>query len=337
MYGLRSVNWNGIDELAFNYYASYLFVHGANPYVTSMQPILSQRGIFPTVELNGQFEYAYDYPALSFLPYAIIPILGINNFFVFIPILIFMTLFIAYYIYYKSGFNRFVLIPLVVWLFMTFTLVGTVNQYLAVSVLFLLAYVERKRIIVSGILLGLAASVIQLVWFAIPFFFILLYKEYGSKNLAKSIGITLATFLIINGYFLILTPKIFLSDMFTVFGLTKLVVFGPNIMQFMILHYPVASWFSATIAIITLLSLFVLFYLYTDTLKPLIAVAPIMIFFLTWRNISIYGIPFIPVIIAIYYIHENERDEGHFEEQKANPLCCFGACGIVCYYRVCST
>ena len=25
MYGIRSVNWNGIDELGFNYYAAYLF------------------------------------------------------------------------------------------------------------------------------------------------------------------------------------------------------------------------------------------------------------------------------------------------------------------------
>ena len=29
----------------------------------------------------------------------------------------------------------------------------------------------------------------------------------------------------------------------------------------------------------------------------------------TWRNLSIYGIPFVPVIIAIYYAYE--RGEGH--------------------------
>jgi uncharacterized membrane protein len=307
MYSFRSVNWNGIDELAYNYYASYLFVHGTNPYLASMQPILQQRNIFPTVQLNGTFEYKYDYPAFSFLPYVFMPLFNMSNFFTFILIVTFLTVFVAYFIYYKSGFNKLVLIPIGVWFFITYTLVGTSNQYLAVSVLFLIAYVERRRFLLSGVLLGLSASIIQLVWFAIPFFYILVYRESGSRGLFKCVGATLILALVVNSYFILVSPSAFISNSFAIFGLNKLVFFGPNIVQFILAYYPVASWYSAVISITTLLALFVLFYLYTDTLRPLIAVGPIMIFFLAWRNISIYGLPFIPVIIAIYYVGEKDR------------------------------
>jgi uncharacterized membrane protein len=329
MYSIRNVNWNGVDELAYNYYASYLFVHGTNPYLASMQTILQQHSIFPTVQLNGMFEYAYDYPALSFLPYLFLPLFGISNFFAFILITLFLAVFAAYYIYYKSGFNKWVLVPLAVWLFMTFTLVGTVNQYLAVSLLFLIAYVERKRVLLSGILLGLSASIIQLVWFAIPFFYILVYREYGNKHLLKCIGFTVLAFLAVNGYFLVISPKAFVNNVFAVFGTSKLVAYGPNILQLILPHYGLPSWYPAIVSIVTLLSLLALFYLYTNTLKPLIAVAPIMIFFLAWRNISIYGMPFIPIIIAVYYIHDKEPKPVDLLKDRRPILYSFAALAVV--------
>jgi|GEM_PF-975608 uncharacterized membrane protein len=308
MYGLRSVNWNGIDELAYNYYASYLFVHGTNPYTASMQPILQQKNIFPTVQLNGTFEYAYDYPALSFLPYSFMPLLGISNFFVFIMVAVFFSILAAFAVYRKSGYNNLVLIPLAVWLAASYTLIGTSNQYIAVSIIFLLAYLERKRALLSGMLLGMAASIIQLVWFAIPFFFVLILRENGSEHMLKCIGGAVIAFILINSYFIIISPLVFTKSIFAVFGLTKLVFYGPNIMQLLVSHYPVASWYSAAISMITLLAFLVLYYFYTKTLKPLVAILPAMIFFLSWRNISIYGLPFIPVILAIYYVHDKGAD-----------------------------
>ncbi len=308
MYGLRGVNWNGIDELGFNYYAAYLFVHGTNPYTASMAPILQQRSIFPTVQLNGTYEFAYDYPALSFLPYSFMPLLGISSFFVFIVIATFLSVMATYIVYRKSGYNNLILIPLAVWLFITFTLVGTSNQYLAVSVLFLIAYLERKRPLLSGALLGVAASIIQLVWFAIPFFFILVLREYGNRHLGKCVAAAIAAFLIVNSYFIIISPVIFLKSIFYVFGLSKLVFYGPNIMQFFVSHYYVASWYPLIVSVTTLIASLFLYYFYTRTLKPLIVLIPMTIFFLTWRNISIYGLPFVPVILAIFYVNDKDSN-----------------------------
>ena len=67
MYGFSNIQWNGVDELAANYYSAYLTLHGVNPYTSSMQPIYNARHVFPTVLLNGSYEDFYAYPALSFL------------------------------------------------------------------------------------------------------------------------------------------------------------------------------------------------------------------------------------------------------------------------------
>ncbi len=303
--GLRGTNWKGVDEVAFNYYASYLLIHGTNPYTTSMLPILSKYNITPTFLLNGSTESAYDYPALSFLPVLFLPLLiplsKLHNFLAFIAILSFITTLIAFFVYKKSKFNKLTLIPLAVWLIVTYAFIGTIDQYIAVSLFLVIAYTERKNIVLSSIFLGLAASTIQLAWFALPFFYILRLREEGKGRTLKSILISLAVFLIINSYFLIIAPRNFIADMFGIFGASKLILYGPNIMQILLRSYGVALWYPAVISIIALATLMLLFYFYTSTLKPLIAIAPAFIFFLSWRNLPMYGIAFVPLMIVLCY------------------------------------
>ena len=228
-------------------------------------------------------------------------------------IAIFISILAAYIVYLRSGYNKLVLIPLGVWLFVTYIFVGTANQYIAVSFLFLMAYLERRRPILSGILLGLSASIIQLVWFAIPFFLVLVLREHGTKHMLKCLASGALVFLIICGYFIIISPRIFLGNILGLFGFSKLIFYGPNIMQFFVSHFYIDSWYPAAISAIALLAALALYYCYTKTLKPLVAVLPAMIFFLSWRNISIYGLPFVPLIIAIYYIHD-DRSERKLED-----------------------
>jgi len=89
--------------------------------------------------------------------------------------------------------------------------------------------------------------------------------------------------------------------------LARLQFSGISIMQLFLVFYHVSYWYSTfLIAIVLVLSL-VLFYLYTDTLRPLIAVVPLFIFFLSWRNLPSYATAFIPLLIAVYYF---EKDDG---------------------------
>lgn len=308
---LRTGNWKGVDEVAFNYYASYLLLHGSNPYTTSMLPMLARYNITPTFLLNGSTESAYDYPALSFLPVAIlpeiIPLQNLHNFLAFIAILVFLSTLIAFIIYRKSKYNKFVLVPIAVWLIATYAFLGTIDQYMAVSLFLVIAYTERKNLVLSSIFLGLAASTIQLAWFALPFFYILVAREKGNGAFIKSILISLLVFLLINSYFIIISPASFLKDMFGIFGTSKLLLYGPNIMQVLLRSYGVMLWYPAIVSIMALLLFIVLFYLYTATLKPLIAMAPAFIFFLSWRNLPMYGLAFVPLILVLCY--ENEKSK----------------------------
>jgi uncharacterized membrane protein len=308
MYGFSTPNWNGVDELAYNYYAADLFNHGMNPYTTSMEPILTQRHISPTVELDGVYEYAYDYPPLSFLAFLMIPLLGITSFFSFIFIVVMLSIFASFIIYQRSGHQRMLLLPIGIWLFFTFTLVGTSSHYLAIAVFVLLGFLERKRAILSGVLLGLGAATIQLAWFFIPFLFVLELREFGREHFLKQAGAALLTFLAVCAYFVLLSPQQTIGNIFALFGLNKLPFYGINIMQFSYAFYPVAYWYSAFVSIAAFALMLALFYFYTKSLLPMLAVVPAMIFFLSWRNITLYSLPAIPLLLAVYYSENRASD-----------------------------
>lgn len=299
MYVSTGIQWNGVDEVAFNYYAGYLLLHGQNPYTASMAPILAEYNIVPTVQLNGQYETAYDYPALSFLAFLPIPLLGIKNMLSFTYVTIFLTLVSGFIIYRRSGLDRKALIPLAGWFVATFSLVGVGSQYLAIPIFLLLAYLLRQRAWLSGVMLGLAASTLQLAWFALPFFYVLAFKEHGKRHALYGIAATAAVFLAINGYFMLASPAS-ISNIFSLFGLSKLVLYGTNIMQ-IISYYALPYWYSAFISVMCYSFVLALYFFYTKTLKPLLAIVPMMIFFLSWRNITIYGLPFIAILLAVYF------------------------------------
>ena len=300
-------SWRGVDEITYGYYASYFALHGKDPYTMNMASSLSQYGTPATIQLNGTVEGAYNYPALSLLPTIILSLLNVYGYVNVAIIAAFITIAVSFLIYYKSNYNSAVLLPIVAWLFASFDTVPTINQYLAVGVFLVLAYMLRKRTPLYGVLLGLAASTIQLAWFAIPFFLIITLREDGRKKFLQSLAIALAVFLLINGYFILQNPKAFLIDVFGVFGTSKLLPGGANIAQFFISSYGVPLWVPAAITVMTFITFMVLFYFYTATLRPLIAIVPIFIFFLSWRNLEYYGLAFIPLILVLCYHVEKEK------------------------------
>ncbi len=317
MYGFQTTNWNGVDELAYNYYSAYLFDHGVNPYTSSMQPIIVQRNIPPTVQLNGLYEYAYDYPPLSFLAFLPIPLLGITSFMVFIWLVLLISVIACFIIYWKAGRDRLLLVPIAVWLFFSYIVVGTTSHYLAMVIFVFLAYIERKRPVLSGALLGLAASTIQLAWFFIPFFFVLELREFGRDHFLKQVGASALVFIAICAYFIALSPQQTLGNIFALFGLNKLVFYGINIMQFSYAFYPVASWYSAFISVSVLVVMLALFYFYTKSLLPVIAVVPALVFFLSWRNIIFYSVSAVPLLLAVYYTASGASDIVHDKKYAA--------------------
>jgi len=314
--GLRGSNWKGIDEIAYNYYASYLLLHGTNPYRASMMPIISEHNITPTYQLNGTVETAYDYPALSFIPVLFLGLFVLHSFNPFIIVVIFISTVSAFIVFRGTKYKLLVLMPLAAWLLITYFFIGTIDQYLCVAIFLLLAYTERKNTLLSAIFLGLSASVQQLSWFAIPFFLILVFREKGKKDLLMTIGIMLLVFLGVNSYFIALGPLQFLRNILSLFGSSKLLVAGTEIMQVFVRSYGVALWYPVFASALVLLSSMVLLYFYTKTLKPLIAIAPAFIFMLSWHNFLMYSLAYVPLLIVLCY----EKDSNALKDTATKKI-----------------
>ena len=309
LYPLRGTNWKGVDEIAYNYYASYLLLHGTNPYTVSMFPIIKAHNITPTYLLNGSVETAYDYPAFSFLPVLFLGSFNLGNFISFIGIVVLVTIIVTFIIYKKISYKAAALLPIAAWLLVTYAFMGTIDHYISVALFLLLAYTERESPIISGIFMGLSASTIQLSWFALPFLFVLMYRENGKNSVLKAICIAVLTFLVVNSYFIAASPKLFIENIFGLFGTSGLLVSGTNIMQVLIRSYGVALWYPAVLSLLAFAVLITLFYLYTYTLKPLLAIAPAFIFMLSWHNFLMYSLPYVPLIILLCYEKESRLED----------------------------
>jgi uncharacterized membrane protein len=330
-YGFKSYDWNYVDELAYNYYSSYLFLHGLNPYTQSMKPVLENRSTIPSpFMLNGTYDYTYYYPALSFLAYIPITAIGVTDLLSFIVVLTFLAIVSAFEVYYKSGFNKLTLIPLAAWLGSSFFLSFSTNAYLSVSTLLLFAYFYRNKIAISGILIGLAASATQLSWFALPFFFLLTARKLGNKKMVKQISFSFAAFIAINGYFIANAPGATLNSLFSLFFTNRLQFAGIDMVQFLLAFYPVSYGYSALISAISLIAMMFLFYFYGKSARTLLAVAPAFIFFLSWRNFAVYGLAYIPLLIAIYYTgNESEKKEADKLKSKKPMLILLGSVVLI--------
>jgi len=330
MYGFSNTQWNGVDELAANYYSAYLTLHGINPYTSSMQPIYNARHIFPSLLLNGSYEDFYAYPALSFLVYAPFVAMGIgsNSFMPFIALLIFFVISAAAIVYIHLGKNLNLLIPLSVWLIACYSLAGVSNVFI-VSIFVVLAYIFSKHSFLSGIFLGIAASVTQLAWFALPFFYIMTFNR--KRGLGMQVFGTAVSFLLINAVFIILSPSAFISSTLGILGTHSLVFYGSNIAQFFYAFYPVSQAYLSILSITVLLFSMLVYYLYSKSARLLIALAPIFVFFLSWRNISIYGLAYIPLMLAVYY---GKGDEGETDRMKDKKYIIYGILLIIIVFSI---
>jgi uncharacterized membrane protein len=328
MYAFNNLSWGGVDELAYNYYAARLFLNGTNPYTQSMQPILNERVIFPTVLLNGSYEYAYDYPALSFLSYVPVVALGVKSFYSFVGILVFLSVLSSFAVYYKSGFNNNAFIPLAAWLGLAFSLASVSNTFLAVSVFLLFAYMFKEKPIESGILLGLAASVTQVAWFALPFFYVLALRHHGLKGMRNQILASFAVFILINIYFVALSPAATLNNIFALFGAGKLPFYGPNLMQLFVSFFAMPNYATEVASGLAMLWALAMLYLYTKSAKTALALAPAFVFFIAWRNISIYAIPYVPLLLLMFY-HKDRLDAAEQNQMKSKKLMLYSALAVI--------
>ena len=332
-YKIHAAQWKGTDEMVFNYYASYLLLHGTNPYAAMMMPALTTYQLTPTYGLDGRCECSYDYPALGFLLLTLLPLSTQNFLHVLVLVALMLVVFVAFLLYRKSGNDGYALLPITAWFAAVFYFYpDALTGLIAVSLLLLLAYIYRSRTVLCSILLGLAVSTHPLAWFVVPFFFVMILRSSGKGAALKSVLITIAIFAIVNGYFIAISPYKTVGNILSLF-FVKLQFSGPSLIQLLVAFFPVAYWsLTLTMAVAFVLSL-ALFYLYTDTLRPLLAVAPMAVLFLSWRNMPAYAYVFIPLLIAVYYTEKDGIKDIMKDKRMiaclAVPAMIFVACALL--------
>ena len=313
--------WNGSDEIAANYYAASLMLQGQNPYTHSLAPVLAQLHETPTVLLNGSYEVSYPYPPLSFIAFLFIPALGIQSFLSYIFVLMFMVAVSAYIVYSNSGSRVELLLPLGVWFFCTYIFVGVVSQYLAISLFLLLAYLNRRKPLLSGCLLGLASSTIQNAWFALPFFYLLSFMEGGKRPLFVQALASAGVFLAISAAFVVTAPSAYIGNVASILRSNSLVFIGTDIMQYAVAFYPLPSWYLVFESVLVMLACLAAFYVYRKSAHTLLAIAPAFVFFLAWRNFVFYSLPFIPILLVMYYDKKAGENKPDIISDRKPLLC----------------
>lgn len=314
----ESLNYN--DATALNHQASLLFIKGENPYETSniveaveeykvptehLTPL--KKGDFAEVfpyptgdELDNalnkakassdapplEFESKVSYPAGSFIFQAPFVALGLEDtrWFYLLCALAIMSV-----IYWQAPQRlRLLVIAAFATNLMLWNLIGTGTTDTLYVLFVLLGWILRRRLWLSALFMGLAATTKQIAWLFILFYLVLLIREVGWKRALQSLGIIAVTFTLINLPFIFDAPQAWLEGVLAPV-LDPMFPKGVGLVAFSIAGMLPPNSLLFTIIEITVLTLALVWYYFNCRKYPqaglLLAVLPL---FFAWRSFSCY-------------------------------------------------
>ena len=322
----------GTDELAIDYYAAATFLAGHNPYTANFNQDLANSDISPTLNLNGTRQYTYTYPALNFLlltPFA--ALIGSYSNFLWVALTMGTAILImCLVLLFRAGNdNTQLLIPAFAISLAMFSLTPWALPKLIVMLLLLLAYIFRQKAYAYPILLGMAVSVHEIAWIAFPFFLILTLKENGRKRALLVFAISAAVFLVINAYFLYSSTAAFVNNLLGS-GLPWLLPRGLDLMQFLIVFYPVEYGYLFPFFLLLYAVMLLLFYL-SKGARPLICLATSVLFMFSTSSSFSYILPFMPLLVYLLIERKHEEKANAKSRRKIAYSACVLAALLVLF------
>lgn len=274
-----------------------------------------ERAIQDPSQAPPEYESRVCYPAASFLLPAPFIFLGITD--IRIVYAIFVLAGLAYAIWIIPARRRLlfigaVLISLDLWN----SIAGGETGSLCFPLMLVSWLALDRNLWVSAVFMGLSVSDKQTAWFFIPFFLILLFRQYGVKKLASALAIIAGIFAITNLPFAISDPGLWLTSIISPMsdpmfpiggGLASLLTGG-------ILH--IQSSLPFTILEGAVFVVAIIWYwrngMRYPQAGPLLAIVPL---FFAWRSLWSYF--FYVAIISLAYIMS--RDDSYHSTSTA-PL-----------------
>ncbi len=307
------------DGTSLDTNAAILLLEGRNPYTDSNMVDLARR--FPiqpdwtTPLRHGQFANRLDYPSMSDLQSVLDTDLRAKSTPEFesevsYPSLSFLTLvpFVALHDYNVLPFYLLSYMALVAigwklarrelrpWLLLlalanvpmwTSTTGGNLDIFAILLVV--MAWLFRNRRWSSALLFGLALASKQTAWFFLPFYAILLFRQYGLKEVFYRMTVAAGVFLLFNLPFILWNPHAWLSGMLTPLD-SYMFPMGVGIIDFSITHLlpyfnqPVYTMLEASAMLGSLLWYWRICRKHPEA-ALLLAVLPL---FLAWRSLPSY-------------------------------------------------
>ncbi|MDP9729556.1 hypothetical protein [Alicyclobacillus tolerans] len=319
----------GTDELAFDQYAFYLVMHHINPYISSMKPAFEMYHVSPigyTFTYSGTPVTTLSYPALSFLLYAPLWVVGIHvQNAVWTNVLFWAISMVMVFIVLKKNY-RILAIVLFSWSFYVGFMEGGITDALMIPFLILTAFgwdrfaKEFKRTWWVPISFGLAMSIKQTPWFIAPFLVISLYIECQklgySRN--KSIKILLLyivlafiSFIVPNIVFIFLNPAAWIRGILTPL-FSNIVPSGQGIVAFSVFNHFGGGNLSLLSygSLLIYLGLLVVYTLHYPKFKPWTFFIPSILFLFTTRSFASYFADLLPVVlVSLFNYHPTQPTE----------------------------
>ena len=308
----------GTDEMAFDQFAAHLLLHGLDPYRYSMAPAIARYHVSPdgfTYRLNGQPVTTLSYPALAFLFYVPLLVLGwstqaaaivnIGAWMVAVvllfavvppvlrPVAIVLGSLSVYVSYAVGGVTDALFVPF---------LIGAVVAWDRSAT-------ERGwRSWRSPILMGLALAVKQTPWFVLVFLLtaIFLERHRTSRSWREAAGssgrylaISLAVFLLPNLWFIASSPSAWVHGVLAPFG-GHVVPAGQGLIGLsLFLGIGGGSVIAYTLAaVLVLVSLWVVEIATWPTLRAPFVLLPSLVLFFATRSLGSYLVELLPAALA---------------------------------------
>ena len=302
------------DTFLFSDYSSQLLLLGENPYSWSLGNAYSDYRVskfFSTPLLNGELVSGLNYPALHLLTFVPTAMLGILDARI-VPVLAFIGTMLLFYRNAPAPLKGIVLLPLFINFDYVNWPVGFVTD--AVWAFLLIAMVASwRRPNLRAVLFGLAAAHKQVPWLLGPFIILRLWLDEDDPDpgprlgrIARFIGVSVGTFLIINAPFLLNDAASWVSGVF--FPLAEpLIIYGQGlsaVTQFGLLQLPKSFYLMATL--VTFIALGVVYRLNFRFLKDAMWIFPAMFLWFSYRSLQSYYIYWLLLVLMALLIKYRE-------------------------------
>jgi uncharacterized membrane protein len=294
------------DALAFAHYSAILFTKGINPYTQDLQSALTMFSVDPqfiTLTPNGGIVSNLNYPALQFLLFAPVVLLGLHDARIIVYLFEIASIIIIYY-WSPREIRSMALIALFAGsdLAINFT-AGAVTDFLWVLPLILMIiFIDKPR--VAGIMFGLASAIKQTPWLLAPFLLVWFVRSKPELGISQRLSHTgnfvllaLAAFLLPNIGFMTSNLGAWYNGVVTpAFG--NLVVLSQGLSLITLASgVPLPPAFYLVTTLIIAAALLVNYFVYFDKLAYAVWAFPAIILWFSYRGLQNYFIFWTPLLV----------------------------------------